>query len=94
MYDFSLPLSQAPHVSNEEALNPTPNGYTNMPTELSPPMVIPYNANVLADPSLWDGNFMATSLFGTNEFLHSDVCNMACFLKQRSLTGYNSNNIA
>ena len=52
------------------------------------------SANVPANPSLWDGNFMATSLFGTNEFLHSDVCNMACFLKQRSLTGHNGNNIA
>jgi len=64
-------------------------------------MVISYSANVPADPSLWDGNFMAISLFGTNEFLYSDVHNMVCllqyiicFLKQRSFTGRNSNNIA
>jgi len=63
-------------------------------------MVIPYSANVPADPSLWDGNFTATSLFGTNKFLQSDVRNMACslqrmacFLKQRSLEGRNNNNI-
>jgi len=63
-------------------------------------MVIPYSANVPADPSLWDGNFTATSLFGTNKFLQSDVRNMACslqrmacFLKQRSLEGRDNNNI-
>jgi len=63
-------------------------------------MVIPYSANVLADPNLWDSNFTATSLFGTNKFLQSDVHNMACslqrmacFLKQRSLEGRDGNNI-
>jgi len=35
----------------------------------SPPDVIPYEANVPVDPSLWDGNFGVTSLFGTNGFL-------------------------
>ena len=98
LYDFSLP---PPRVSNEEALDPASNGDTNTSTEPSPPTVTPYSANVPADPSLWDGNFTATSLFGTNEFLHSDVRNMACslqrmacFLKQRSLNGCNGNNIA
>jgi len=59
--------------------------------ELSPPMVIPYSANVLANPNLWDRNFIAISLFGTNKFLQSDIRNMvclsqcmACFLKQHS----------
>jgi len=54
----------------------------------------------LADPNLWDSNFTATSLFGTNKFLQSDICNMACslqcmacFLKQRSLERHDSNNI-
>jgi len=63
-------------------------------------MVIPYSANIPADPNLWDGNFTATSLFSTNEFLQSDVCNMACslqrmacFLKQQSLEERNGNNI-
>ena len=79
-------------------LSPTDN--FNMSLEPSLPMVIPYSANVLADPNLWDSNFTATSLFGTNEFLQSDVRNMACslqciacFLKQRSLEGHDSNNI-
>ena len=43
---------------------------------------------------------MATSLFGTNKFLNSDISNiscllqyMACFLRQRNLKGYNGNNI-
>jgi len=44
------------------------------------PMVIPYSANVTANPNLWDGNFTATLLFGTNKFLQSDICNMACSL--------------
>ena len=110
-YDFSLPPSQPPRAFNEEALNP-PRAFheealnpasideTNTSTEPSPPTVIPYSANVPADPSLWDGSFTATSLFSTNEFLQSDVRNMACslqrmacFLKQRSLEGRNGNNI-
>ena len=80
---------------------PPPTDNFNTSPEPSLPMVIPYSANVLADPNLWDGNFTATSLFGTNKFLQSDVCNMACslqrmacFLKQRSLEGRDSNNIS
>jgi len=68
--------------------------------EPSPPTVISYSTNVPADPILWDGNFTATSLFGTNEFLNSDITNiscslqcMACFLRQRNLKGRNRNNI-
>jgi len=34
-----------------------------------PPDIIPYKANILVDPSLWDSNFDVTFLFGTNEFL-------------------------
>lgn len=41
----------------------------------------PLSHNVLSDPNLWDGDFGATSLFGTNEFLQSDVRNMACSLQ-------------
>jgi len=95
-----LPL-QAPRAPYEDALNePSPANNPNSSQEPSPPMVIPYSANVPADPNLWDGNFTATSLFGTNEFLQSDVRNMACslqcmacFLKQRSLEGRDGNNI-
>ena len=64
-------------------------------------MVIPYSANVLTNPNLWDGNFIATSLFSTNEFLQSNVHNMvcslqcmACFLKQQSLERHDGNNIS
>jgi len=79
-YDFLLSPSQSPYASNEEALNPMPNSDTNTSTEPSPPTVISYSANVLVDPSLWDGNFTVTSLFGTNKFLHNNVHNMACSL--------------
>ena len=100
-YDFTMPPSQTPCASHEDALNkPSPANNFNTSPEPSPSTVIPYSANVLADPSLWDGNFIATSLFGTNEFLQSDVCNMACslqrmacFLKQRSLERRDGNNI-
>jgi len=100
-YDFAMPPSQTPRAPHEDAPNkPSPADNFNTSPEPSPPTVIPYSANVLADPNLWDGNFTATSLFGTNEFLQSDVRNMACslqrmacFLKQRSLEGRDGNNI-
>jgi len=60
-------------------------------------IIIPYSTNIPADPNLWDSGFAATSLFGTNEFLQSNVQNMACslqqmasFLKQRNFKGCNS----
>jgi len=73
LYNFMLPSSQPLHASHEKALNPThaSEAYTSM--EPSPPMVIPYSTNIPADPSLWDNNFIVTSLFGTNEFLNSDI---------------------
>jgi len=81
-YNFAMPPSQMPRAPYEDALNEfSPADNFNTSLEPSPPMVIPYSANVLADPNLWDGNFTATSLFGTNEFLQSDVCNMACSLQ-------------
>ena len=100
-YDFTMPPSQTPRAPHEGTPNdPPPTDNFNTSPEPSPPTVIPYSANVLADPNLWDGNFTATSLFGTNEFLQSDVRNMACslqrmacFLKQRSLEGCDGNNI-
>jgi len=93
-YDFAMPPSQAPCAPHEDTLNdPSPADNLITSQEPSPPTVIPYSANVPADPNLWDGNFTATSLFGTNKFLQSDVHNMACFLKQRSLEGRDGNNI-
>jgi len=82
-YDFTMPPSQAPCAPHEDTLNdPSPADNLITSQEPSPPTVIPYSANVPADPNLWDGNFTATSLFSTNKFLQSDVHNMACFLKQ------------
>jgi len=39
-----------------------------------------YEANVPADPNLWDSHFGPISLFGTNKFLQSDTCNILCSL--------------
>ena len=87
-FSFSLPASN-PCVPLEEVPNSINISNIDISTEPSPPKVIPYSANVPADPSLWDGNFTATSLFSTNEFLNSDINNimcslqyMACFLRQ------------
>jgi len=96
-----MPPLQMPHAPHKDAPNePSPADNFNTSPEPSPPMVIPYSANVPANPNLWDSNFTATSLFSMNEFLQSDVCNiacslqcMACFLKQRSLEERDSNNI-
>ena len=99
-FNFSFPPSHSPHVINKVTSNPVSNGHLSASLEPSPPTVILYGTNVPADPSLWDGNFTATFLFGMNEFLSSDVQNivcslqhMACLLKQRNLEGHNSNNI-
>ena len=98
-FSFSLPASDS-RVPLEAAPNPAITGYSDLSTEPSPPKVIPYNANVLADPSLWDGNFSATSLFGTNKFLNSNINNitcslkrMACFLRQRNVKERDANSI-
>jgi len=100
-FNFTLPPSQLPRAANEAISNPASNGHTSVSTELPPPTVIPYSANVPADPSLWDGNFTATSLFGTDEFLNSDIRNITCslqrmarFLRQRNLEGCNGNNMS
>ena len=99
-YNFSLPLSHT-CVSIEKAPNSGSTNEIDISSEPSPPSVILHSTNVPADPSLWDGGFVATSLFGMNEFLQSNVCNIACslqhmafFIKQRNLQDYNSNNIS
>ena len=75
-YDFAMPPSQTPRAPHKDAPNaPPPTDNFNTSLVPSPPTVIPYSANVPADPNLWDGSFTATSLFGTNEFLQSDVRN-------------------
>jgi len=88
-----------PHVPCEAApINTLDQDSLSQP---STPDVIPYSANIPADPSLWDGNFGIISLFGTNEFLQSDVANMsislqrmATFLRQRKLISQNGNSIS
>ena len=85
-FSFSLLVSN-PCVPLKEVPNSINISDTNISTELSPLEVIPYSANVPADPSLWNGNFMATSLFGTNEFLNSDINNITCSLQHMSWLG-------
>jgi len=80
-FPFSLPASN-PCVFLEEAPNYETSSNIDISTEPSPPKVIPYSTNVPADPSLWDRNFIVTSLFGTNEFLNSDISNITCSLKR------------
>jgi len=98
-FSFSLPASN-PRVPLVEAPNSAITSNIDISMEPSPPEVIPYSANVPADPSLWDGNFTVTSLFCTNEFLNSDINNitcslkcMACFLRQQNVKDQDANSI-
>jgi len=85
-YNVATTIPTPPHA--ETSFQPTP------------PTANPYSANTLAGPSLWDGDFSAMSIFGTNEFLQNDVSNIACFLlyivtflRQRNLEEHNGDNI-
>jgi len=99
-YNFSLPPSHTRVFIKEAPIT----GFTDKVDiflEPFPPSVILHSANIPADPSLWDRDFVATSLFGTNKFLQSNVYNIVCSLqymafliKQRSLQDHNSNNIS
>jgi len=98
-FSFSL-LASNLCVPLEEVPNSAITSNINISTEPSSPKVIPYSANVLADPSLWDGNFMVISLFGTNKFLNSDINNitcslkcMVCFLRQQNIKDRDANSI-
>lgn len=100
LFNFLLPSSHTPYVSNKKTPNLTSTNDKTTSTEPSPPIVIPYSTNVPTNPNLQDGNFTATSLFDTNKFLNSNVHNIACllqcmayFLRQRNLKGCNGNNI-
>lgn len=77
-FNFAPPAPQPTYGNSMEALNHTQAFEYENSTEPSPLAVILYSANILANPNLWDGNFRSMFLFGTNEFLQSDVCNMAC----------------
>ena len=52
LYNFILPPSLTPHAFYEKAPNSAAISDTNMPLEPSPPMAIPYSANILANPNL------------------------------------------
>jgi len=65
LYNFSLspsytcvPIEEAPIAGSTDKVDNS--------LKPSPPLVIPYSTNVLADSSLWDGGFVTTSLFGMN----------------------------
>jgi len=99
VHDLSFPALAPTNSYNVAASNLTPVHDETTP-QPAPPSVIPYSANVPADPSLWDGDFSATSIFSTNEFLQGDVRNIACslsriatFLRQRNLEDHNGNSI-
>ena len=51
-YNFILSPSLIPHTFYKEAPNSAAISDTNMPLEPSPPMAIPYSANILANPNL------------------------------------------
>jgi len=80
LYDFTIPPLQTPYVFYEKMPNSISTGNINMLSEPFLPMVISYSSNILANPNLWDSNFIATFLFSTNEFLQSNIHNMACLL--------------
>ena len=94
----STHMPHDPHAYNEvapiDSSQPAP---STLPVPLS---AIPYEANMPANPNLWDGHFGPISLFGTNKFLQSDACNVSCslicmakFIKQRNITNCDSNKI-
>jgi len=68
-YNFSLLLSQHAHVFIEVVPNAKSMNKIDISSELSLLSAIPYSTNIPADFNLWNRGFVATSLFGTNEFL-------------------------
>ena len=79
--DFAFLVPQSTCSNNMEALNITQAIQYKNSIKPSFLAIIPYSANVLADPNLQDSEFRPMSLFDTNEFLQSDICNMVCFLQ-------------
>ena len=78
-YNFSLPSSYT-YVPIEKVPNSRSTNETDISSDPSPLSVILYSTNIPVDSSLWDRGFVATSIFGMNEFLQSDICNIACLL--------------
>ena len=98
MDSSSAPMPQLLHVHNEAA--PIASSQPDPSTLPAPPSALPYEANVPADPDLWDGHFGPVSLFGTNEFLQSDAHNISCslicmaeFIRQRNISNCDGNQI-
>ena len=76
---------QGPYKESTQSQEVNEAASTNIPPQASSsqlflPEVILYSTNVLADSSLWNGRFKATSLFSTNKFLQGDILNIACSL--------------
>ena len=94
-YQQNPDFPYAPQASDIEHSQPTHGNGIDSNTVSPPvlePSIIPYQANQPIDPLLWDGNFSAISLFGTEEFLNSNTKNiayslqrMANFIKQRPI---------
>ena len=87
--------SGPPYIEPSCPLGP-PGHTTHKVPNTSAPSVIPYDKNLLADPTLWDSSLVAVSLFGTKELFDQDAANLieflqqaATFIRQRSLT-YNN----
>jgi len=86
----SIPLEEGMQTSCQTHVNDEARTAVSTPDlEL---LAIPYQDNQPTDLLLWDGNFSAISLFGTNEFLNGDTKKIACslqriakFIKQRPL---------
>jgi len=69
IFNFATPITFQPTCAdNIEVPNHTLPLEYEVSTKLSPPDIIPYSANILADPNLWDSGFVAIFLFGTNKF--------------------------
>ena len=78
----SVLLAPQPICSNSiEMLNLTQASQYKNSIENFLPAIILYSTNVLADSSLWDGRFRATSLFSTNKFPQGNILNIACSLQ-------------
>jgi len=89
------PLNMTPtHVSQHKASQHK----ASIPLD---PTIIPYDESLPLDPSLWDGQFSAVSIFGTKECFDQDSANIiksiqqaASFIRQRSLSGSNPNTLS
>ena len=77
-FHFSTQLGP-PHM--EPLCPPGPLGHTTHEVpDPSDPTVIPYDKNLLADPTLWNSFLAAISLFSTKELFNQDATNLIEFI--------------